>query len=161
MQPTRNTIPLMGPRWCNFTMIRHVQNCLLEPHSIFNMQVPINGLPADPTPYPYNLTFPTYSRRKIVDASLGGSHTIALTSQGQLLSWGRNSLGRLGRVVNGPHSGIPGEVKFPPLPNERKWICVKLSCGGRHNMALCVETKTKEERERALRAYFNNDNNIR
>lgn len=102
-----------------------------------------------------------HQRYKIVDASLGGSHTIALTSQGQLLSWGRNSLGRLGRVVNGPHSGIPGEVKFPPLPNERKWICVKLSCGGRHNMALCVETKTKEERERALRAYFNNDNNIR
>ena len=102
-----------------------------------------------------------HQRYKIVDASLGGSHTIALTSQGQLLSWGRNSLGRLGHVVNGPHSGIPGEVKFPPLPNERKWICVKLSCGGRHNMALCVETKTKEERERALRAYFNNDNNIR
>jgi alpha-tubulin suppressor-like RCC1 family protein len=102
-----------------------------------------------------------HQRYKIVDASLGGSHTIALTSQGQLLSWGRNSLGRLGHVVNGPHSGIPGEVKFPPLPNERKWICVKLSCGGRHNMALCVETKTKEERARALRAYFNNDNNIR
>ncbi|CAL6314483.1 unnamed protein product [Bathycoccus prasinos] len=102
-----------------------------------------------------------HQRYKIVDASLGGSHTIALTSQGQLLSWGRNSLGRLGHVVNGPHSGIPGEVKFPPLPNERKWICVKLSCGGRHNMALCVETKTKEERECALRAYFNNDNNIR
>ena len=88
---------------------------------------------------------------KIVDASLGGSHTIALTSQGQLLSWGRNSLGRLGRFVNGPHSGVPGEVKFPPLPNDKKWICTKLSCGGRHNMALCVETKSKEDREKVLR----------
>ena len=68
---------------------------------------------------------------KIVDASLGGSHTIALTSQGQLFSWGRNSLGRLGRFVNGPHSGVPGEVKFPPLPNDKKWICTKLSCGGK------------------------------
>jgi alpha-tubulin suppressor-like RCC1 family protein len=96
---------------------------------------------------------------KIVDASLGGSHTIALTSRGQLLSWGRNSLGRLGRVVNGPYSGRPGEVKFPPLPNGGKWVCVKLSCGGRHNMALCVETTSKEERERVLRDAFDDDNN--
>ena len=103
---------------------------------------------------PTKVKFPAnFNEVSIIDASLGGSHTIALTNKGEILSWGRNSLGRLGRYCEGPFSGVPGVVKLPPLSGEREYLCTKVSCGGRHNMCLCIETESIEERERLLRTW--------
>ena len=78
-----------------------------------------------------------------VDAvSLGGSHSVALTSEGHVLSWGRNTLGRLGRVVRDPSPacGFPGRVIFPPLPGGAQWRVSEISAGGRHTLALATKT---------------------
>ena len=77
----------------------------------------------------------------IADVSLGGSHSCALTCDGVVLSWGRNTLGRLGRVVSDPSPtcGAPGRVVFPPLPDRRRWRVLRISCGGRHTLAEAIE----------------------
>ena len=74
----------------------------------------------------------------IVDVSLGGSHSCALTRDGRVASWGRATYGRLGRVVDPdmPSCGVPGVVVFPPLPDGRRWRVFALACGGRHTLAL-------------------------
>lgn len=76
----------------------------------------------------------------IADVALGGSHSCAITCEGHVLSWGRNTLGRLGRVVSdpSPSCGHPGRVVFPPLPGGRFWRVDKISCGGRHTLAVAV-----------------------
>ena len=73
----------------------------------------------------------------IVDVSLGGSHSCALTRDGRVLSWGRATYGRLGRVVDPDASscGVPGVVVFPPLPDGGRWRVFALACGGRHTLA--------------------------
>ena len=47
---------------------------------------------------------------------LGGTHSCLLDESGRVYSFGRNSLGRLGRVVSGKWSGDPAPVRFPPAP---------------------------------------------
>lgn len=76
----------------------------------------------------------------IADVSLGGSHSCAVTCDGYVLSWGRNTLGRLGRVVADPSPtcGFPGRVAFPHLPDHHRWRVVRISCGGRHTLAEAV-----------------------
>ena len=77
----------------------------------------------------------------IADIALGGSHSCAITAEGNVLSWGRTTLGRLGRVILYPSSstcGVPSRVAFPPLPNGKRWKALKISCGGRHTLAVCT-----------------------
>ena len=73
----------------------------------------------------------------IVDVSLGGSHSCALTRDGRVVSWGRATYGRLGRVVDpdAASCGVPGVVVFPPLPDGGRWRVFALACGGRHTLA--------------------------
>lgn len=78
----------------------------------------------------------------IADVSLGGSHSCAVTIDGAVLSWGRTTLGRLGRVVTdpSPSCGFPGRVVFPPLPGGQRWKVTRVSCGGRHTLAVASPT---------------------
>ena len=82
---------------------------------------------------------------RIVDAALGGTHSCLLDESGNVYSFGRNSLGRLGRVVSGKWSGDPAPVHFPPAPGGGSWVVTSVCAGGRHTMATA---RVRSEKER-------------
>ena len=87
---------------------------------------------------------------RIVDAALGGTHSCLLDESGRVYSFGRNSLGRLGRVVNGTWSGDPAPVHFPPAPGGGSWRATSVCAGGRHTMATArVMSKERVDAEEA------------
>lgn len=87
--------------------------------------------------------------QRIVQAALGGTHTCLLDEAGTVLSFGRNSLGRLGRVADGKWTGAAGQVVFPPPPGGGRWRCTSVVAGGRHNMATAAPvSRAEEEAER-------------
>src|SRR5690606_31883551 len=49
--------------------------------------------------------------KKIVRLAAGDSHTLALSSEGKVYSWGYNEHGNLG-VGNNAHSAVPQEIDF-------------------------------------------------
>ena len=66
--------------------------------------------------------------------SCGGTHSVALTEHGTLLSFGRQSFGRLGRSAS-TDPNVPGPVELPPPPG-CTWRVDAASAGGRHTLAL-------------------------
>ena len=87
---------------------------------------------------------------RIVDAALGGTHSCLLDESGRVYSFGRNSLGRLGRVVSGKWSGDPAPVRFPPAPGGGAWRVTSVCAGGRHTMATArVRSKERVDAEEA------------
>lgn len=70
--------------------------------------------------------------------SLGGTHSLLITEEGELLSCGRPSFGRLGREAVGCNA--MAAVELPPPPPGARWTCRAASAGGRHSLALCVAT---------------------
>ena len=101
---------------------------------------------------------------RIIDAALGGTHSCLLDESGVVYSFGRNSLGRLGRVrfylflfpylfylhmgnctdvvfcftllqvAHGKWSGEPAPVNFPPPPGGGAWRGTSVAAGGRHTL---------------------------
>ena len=67
--------------------------------------------------------------------SCGGTHTMVLTEHGELLSFGRQSFGRLGRG-HGSNPNVPMPVELPPAPKGKQWRVEAVSAGGRHTLAL-------------------------
>jgi alpha-tubulin suppressor-like RCC1 family protein len=51
---------------------------------------------------------------RITSVRAGCFHTVALTASGQVLTWGSNSNGQLGRGKPGGVSATPAKVSFPP-----------------------------------------------
>tara|TARA_B110000977_G_scaffold179657_1_gene238442 strand:- start:19998 stop:21233 length:1236 start_codon:yes stop_codon:yes gene_type:complete len=81
----------------------------------------------------------TDESKKVVDAALGGSHTVLVDGTGAAWTVGRNNHGRLGRVAHGKWTGVPGRVVFPPpRGGEKKWRCQTVVAGGRHTIAVAV-----------------------
>ena len=72
---------------------------------------------------------------RIVEASCGGTHTVVVTDDGRVFTWGRGSFGRLGTATERNHYS-PVEVKLPGGP-ERWWI-ISAAAGGRHTLVLAV-----------------------
>jgi alpha-tubulin suppressor-like RCC1 family protein len=66
---------------------------------------------------------------ELVDFACGMEHSLALTKEGQLFSWGNNSYGQLGRSTT---SSSPLLVSFPD-PNTR---VVQVACGAFYSAAL-------------------------
>ena len=94
---------------------------------------------------PTEVTFPgaetreadsAMTRKTIVDVALGGSHSCFLDSGGAVWTVGRNNHGRLGRVVHGKWTGVPGRVVFPPPRGGGEWACESVVAGGRHTLAV-------------------------
>ncbi|KAL8872008.1 MAG: hypothetical protein Q9174_002286 [Haloplaca sp. 1 TL-2023] len=63
--------------------------------------------------------------RKIADVGLGQDHTVAVTSQGEVFTWGTNAFGQLGQVqasaslVDEPPKQLLPKQLFGPLKRER------------------------------------------
>ena len=87
----------------------------------------------------------------IVQASAGGTHTLALTAAGRVFVFGRGAFGRLGLGQVGPNAyGTPVEVTFPPTEYRPRAaggagrgvagrvVAYCVAAGGRHSLAACV-----------------------
>ncbi|KOM56051.1 hypothetical protein LR48_Vigan10g194300 [Vigna angularis] len=79
----------------------------------------------------------------IVQVSCGGTHSVALTRDGRMFSFGRGDHGRLGygrKVTTGQPMEVP--INLPPPHNltateaEGHWIAKLVACGGRHTLAI-------------------------
>ncbi|KAK9838506.1 hypothetical protein WJX81_003780 [Elliptochloris bilobata] len=71
----------------------------------------------------------------VVQGSCGGTHTLVLTAEGRIFTWGRGSFGRLGTGVE-KDCYSPVEVFLPGGPERWRVICI--TAGGRHSMALAL-----------------------
>jgi alpha-tubulin suppressor-like RCC1 family protein len=85
---------------------------------------------ANPTPLPVT---PSHAGR-IISLAAGVQHALALTSSGQVLSWGDDEYGQLGRAVGGGGSfdSFPDTVLFPGLSGS----IIAIAAGGYHSLAL-------------------------
>jgi alpha-tubulin suppressor-like RCC1 family protein len=86
----------------------------------------------------------------IIQVSCGGTHSVALTRDGRMFSFGRGDHGRLGygkKLTTGHPSEVP--INLPP-PKELssseadgRWCAKLVACGGRHTLAI-VEWRLDE-----------------
>ncbi|KAF3324195.1 ultraviolet-B receptor UVR8-like protein [Carex littledalei] len=79
----------------------------------------------------------------IVQVSCGGTHSVALTRDGRMYSYGRGDHGRLGygrKVTTGHPMEVP--LKLPPPKDSSsyngKWCAKLVACGGRHTLAIAT-----------------------
>ncbi|KAL2531582.1 Regulator of chromosome condensation (RCC1) family protein [Abeliophyllum distichum] len=86
----------------------------------------------------------------IVQVSCGGTHSVALTREGRMYSFGRGDHGRLGygrKVTTGHPAEVP--INIPPPKDlssnetEGRWCATLVACGGRHTLAI-VEWRAHE-----------------
>ncbi|PNY09118.1 E3 ubiquitin-protein ligase herc2-like protein [Trifolium pratense] len=89
----------------------------------------------------------------IVQVSCGGTHSVALSRDGRIFSFGRGDHGRLGygrKVTTGQPVEVPIEIPPPQNLNdgeaEGTWIAKLVACGGRHTLAI-VEWKEDESKD--------------
>jgi alpha-tubulin suppressor-like RCC1 family protein len=74
------------------------------------------------------------ANESIVDVSLGGEHTLALTSAGRVFAWGNNADGRLGiGTLDTKKSSVPLEITFPGLPESE--TIQYIATGAYHSLA--------------------------
>jgi hypothetical protein len=86
---------------------------------------------------PVNITtVGSLNGRTVATLAAGSDHSLALCSDGTLLSWGRNNNGQLGDGSNTDHS-IPVEVDATDALAGR--VVTKISAGGFHNLAACAD----------------------
>ncbi|KAG6741965.1 hypothetical protein POTOM_055246 [Populus tomentosa] len=88
----------------------------------------------------------------IVQVSCGGTHSVALTRDGRMYTFGRGDHGRLGygrKVTTGQPMEVP--IDIPPPKNlcesgdEGRWIAKLVASGGRHTLAI-VEWHTGDSK---------------
>uniref|UniRef100_A0A0C9RVE1 TSA: Wollemia nobilis Ref_Wollemi_Transcript_11097_1928 transcribed RNA sequence n=1 Tax=Wollemia nobilis TaxID=56998 RepID=A0A0C9RVE1_9CONI len=77
----------------------------------------------------------------IAQVSCGGTHSVALTSDGRMFSYGRGDHGRLGygwKVTTGHPMEVPIDIEPPTDISENNgcWFARLVACGGRHTLAI-------------------------
>lgn len=93
-----------------------------------------NSITDSPIPTPVNEEAPLVGKT-IFDTASGSNHSIALTSDGRVASWGYNAFGQLG---NGTFtdSSIPISVSGTALSGK---TVIAIAAGQFHNLALCSD----------------------
>lgn len=88
----------------------------------------------------------------IIQVSCGGTHSVALTHDGRMFSFGRGDHGRLGygkRVTTGHPNEVPINLPSPADLSseiEGRWGATLVACGGRHTLAV-VAWQTDESEQ--------------
>lgn len=90
----------------------------------------------------------------IVQVSCGGTHSVALTRDGRMFSFGRGDHGRLGygrKVTTGHPNEVPIDLPPPERLDEEEraagcWQAKLVACGGRHTLAI-VHWQTDDDPE--------------
>jgi alpha-tubulin suppressor-like RCC1 family protein len=67
----------------------------------------------------------------VTAVSAGGAHSLALMSDGRVLSWGANGAGQLGRNTGGADDATPAQITFPGLVGS----IVEIDAGYLHSLA--------------------------
>ncbi|XP_010420281.1 PREDICTED: ultraviolet-B receptor UVR8-like [Camelina sativa] len=93
----------------------------------------------------------------IIQVSCGGTHSVALTRDGRIFSFGRGDHGRLGygrKVTTGKPLEIPIDIPPPEgrfnhtdEEDDGTWIAKHVACGGRHTLAILEWKYDQEETE--------------
>ncbi|XP_073033061.1 ultraviolet-B receptor UVR8-like isoform X1 [Primulina eburnea] len=90
----------------------------------------------------------------IVQVSCGGTHSVALTRDGCMYSFGRGDHGRLGygrKVTTGNPAEVP--ITIPPPKGisgsaaEGRWCAKLVACGGRHTLAIAEWHSSEADHE--------------
>lgn len=76
------------------------------------------------------------SGKTVVAVAAGGSHTLALCSDGSLAAWGSNYLGQLGDGTTTNRAVPVAVIRSGVLANK---TVVAVACGALHNQALCAD----------------------
>uniref|UniRef100_A0A7N0TTJ5 RCC1-like domain-containing protein n=1 Tax=Kalanchoe fedtschenkoi TaxID=63787 RepID=A0A7N0TTJ5_KALFE len=89
------------------------------------------------------------SGEDIVQMSCGGTHSVALTRDGRMFSFGRGDHGRLGygrKVTTGHPMEVPINLPAPQQTDaaEGHWGAKLVACGGRHTLAI-IEWQNGEQ----------------
>ncbi|KAG0450342.1 hypothetical protein HPP92_020990 [Vanilla planifolia] len=79
----------------------------------------------------------------IIQVSCGGTHSVALTRDGRMFSYGRGDHGRLGygrKVTTGHPMEVPINLQPPKTSYGRhgRWLAKLVACGGRHTLAIAT-----------------------
>lgn len=76
----------------------------------------------------------------IVQVSCGGTHSVALTRDGRIFTYGRGDHGRLGygrKVTTGHPCEVPINISPPSgLEPDGRWCAKYVACGGRHTLGI-------------------------
>ena len=83
-----------------------------------------------PYPVPTLGTRPGASGDKIVSVAAGSSHTLAVTSQGAVFSWGNGAFGKLG------HDDGNNDVRIPKQVELKRKRIARIACGADFSAAL-------------------------
>jgi Regulator of chromosome condensation (RCC1) repeat len=80
-----------------------------------------------------------------VQAMCGGSHTMALTDQGHLFTWGRCTNGRQGFDAQATVQ-LPHQIHMPG--GSERWHPICIAAGGRHSMCMALPRQTVKDHAR-------------
>lgn len=106
-----------------------------------------DGIPFRPIP------LPALDGKSIIQVALGDHHHVALTSKGEVFTWGEGSNGQLG-LGDGRHRvAEPRQVKFAGDDEDNETFIFGITAGGWHTGALALgSTKTDKSREKSRAA---------
>eukprot|EP00252_Welwitschia_mirabilis_P008229 TRINITY_DN1997_c0_g1_i1.p1 TRINITY_DN1997_c0_g1~~TRINITY_DN1997_c0_g1_i1.p1 ORF type:complete len:395 (-),score=50.19 TRINITY_DN1997_c0_g1_i1:384-1568(-) len=85
----------------------------------------------------------------MAQVSCGGTHSVAVTTDGRIFSYGRGDHGRLGygrKITTGHPMEVPINISPPKNapPNSGRWFAKFVACGGRHTLALATWEPAEE-----------------
>jgi len=93
------------------------------------------GTAASTVPAPVNVTG-TLAGKRVINVAAGGSHSLALCSDGTVAAWGYNTNGQLG-IDGVTRSNVPVAVSTAGVLARKTVVAV--AAGSNHSLALCAD----------------------